>query len=74
MRTREEHLKWCKERALEELQKTGDAGKVYASMTSDLNKHSETKNHMAIEMGIMLLFSGNLDNPYQMKNFIEGFN
>lgn len=71
--TRAEHLAWCKQRALEYIDH-GDIPGAYASMTSDLNKHDETRGHVAIELGAMLLFSGNLSSASQMRDFITGFN
>lgn len=68
--TRAEHLKWCKERALEYV-KEGDLGNALASMTSDLGKHPETRS--SVEFCVML---GHLEtsSPERMKRFIEGFN
>jgi hypothetical protein len=40
MKTREEHLAWCKQRALE-LLADGDRAGAVASMISDLQKHDE---------------------------------
>jgi hypothetical protein len=70
---RAEHLAWCKERALEYV-KQGDLPNAYASMTSDLRKHPETKDHAAIELGMMMLVSGHLNSLHEMRRFIEGFN
>lgn len=71
--TREEHLNWCKQRALEYVEK-GEIADAFMSMVSDLGKHEETKGHIAIQLGGMLLATNNLSTAYQMKNFIEGFN
>jgi hypothetical protein len=71
--TREEHLTWCKQRALEYVD-VGELGNALASMGSDLNKHDETKNHPGIRIGIGLLMVGALDTPEKMRRFIEGFN
>jgi hypothetical protein len=71
--SRGEHLSWCKERALEIVEK-GDITGAYASMASDLNKHPETRNHPAIELGMMLMMTNNLNSKAKMKTFIEGFN
>lgn len=71
--TREEHLAWCKQRALEYV----DAGKLndaYASMVSDLGKHPETEGHGAIQLGMMMLMGGHLSSATEMRRFIEGFN
>lgn len=71
--TRDEHLAWCKERALEYVDQ-GDFQSAYASMASDLKKHPETENHAAIGLGMMLMISGHLSSGPDMKKFIEGFN
>lgn len=68
-----EHLAWCKKRALEYVDQ-GDLTQAYASMISDLRKHLETENHGAIVLGIMLLGAGHLSTQTEMRKFIEGFN
>lgn len=73
MMSRSEHLEWCKERANEYVEK-GDLKNAFASFQSDMSKHPETQNHLALEMGTMLLISGNLSTQLQMKNWIDGFN
>ena len=73
MITRSEHLAWCKQRALEYVDR-GDVSQAFASMTSDLRKHGETQDHAGIELGASLLFGGHLSTPEQMRTFIEGFN
>lgn len=71
--TRQQHLDWCKQRAHEYLA-SGDVQNAYASMASDLNKHSETEGHPAIQLGMMLMMSGNLSSVADMRKFIDGFN
>jgi len=71
--SREEHLAWCKERALD-LVDQGDLTQAYASMASDLRKHDGTAGHPAIELGMMLMMGGHLSTPHEMRKFIEGFN
>jgi hypothetical protein len=71
--TREEHLQWCKTRALEIL-KEGDIPGAWTSFVSDMGKHDETRDHVAIELGHMLLLSGHNNTPGEMQKFIEGFN
>lgn len=71
--TRQEHLAWCKQRALEYVE-AGDNAQAYASMASDLKKHPDTTNHPAIELGMMMLVGGHLNHAKEMRNFIEGFN
>jgi hypothetical protein len=70
---RQEHLQWCKTRALEYLD-TGDTTGCFASMASDLRKHEETADHPALMLGMTLLMTGNLGTVEQMRKFIEGFN
>ena len=72
-RTRTEHMAWCKQRALEYVDR-GDIKNAFASMVSDLKKHPETENHSGIHLGIGLLMSGSLSTTEQMRKFIEGFN
>lgn len=71
--TREEHLAWCKKRALEYVEQ-GEIENAWASMVSDMNKHPKTKNHIGIELGSIQLMSGMIKTPDQMRHFIEGFN
>jgi len=71
--SRAEHLKWCKQRALEYCD-AGDVNQAYASMASDLGKHPETEGHAAIQLGMMMLMGGHLNSPMEMRKFIEGFN
>lgn len=71
--TRSQHLQWCKQRALQYCD-SGNVEEAFASMTSDLSKHPETKEHAAIKLGMMMFMSGHLSSPSKMRTFIEGFN
>lgn len=71
--TRASHLAWCKQRALEYVD-SGDTQGAFASMASDLDKHTETQGHIGIELGMLQLMGGMLNTPAQMRRFIEGFN
>lgn len=71
--TRQEHLEWCKKRALEYVD-AGDLQNAYSSMCSDLMKHEETKDHSAMTLGMMLMMNGHLSHPEKMREFINGFN
>lgn len=73
MITREEHLKQCKKTAIEYI-KNGDLGNAYSSFYSDMLKHPETAEHIALELGMQLLLGGHLSSPRQMEEFILGFN
>lgn len=75
MRTRKEHLDWCKQRALEYVA-AGDLNEAFASMASDLGKHPETEGARKLcgELGIAMLASGQLNTPEAMRKWITGFN
>ncbi len=72
-RTREEHLQWCKDRALQYVD-SGDLFQAFTSMCSDLTKHDETKDHCGIEMGLLSQLAKCDRNPDQMRDWILGFN
>jgi hypothetical protein len=72
-KTRQEHLAWAKQRALDDLER-GDLKNAYTSMVSDLEKHPETAGHSGILLGTMMLMGGHLKTPDEMRTFIEGFN
>lgn len=70
--TRQEHLAWCKQRALEYL-KTNDIKQCGASFISDMNKHEETAKSRDLVNGLIMmeLMSPNVAS---MRRCIEGFN
>jgi len=49
MINRSEHLKWCKERANECVDR-GDLTDAFASFQSDMKKHPETADHVALDL------------------------
>ncbi len=70
MKTREEHLAWCKQRALEYVD-SGDMANAFASMLSDLGKHPDTFSSVNImSLGLSAVTSG---SAHEMRKFIEGF-
>lgn len=70
---RSEHLAWCKARALEYVE-VGDLERAVYSMFSNLAMHPETKNHIGIELGMILMISEQLKTQAQVIDFINGFN
>lgn len=72
---RQEHMQWCKDRALEYVD-MGDNQQAFASLASDLGKHPETDGARKLcgELGMPMLLMGHLDSPEQMRDFINGFN
>ena len=73
MDTRQQHLDFCKKRALAYVD-AGDTKQAFDSMASDMQKHPETAGHAAVQLGFMLMMGGHLDSPDEMRRFIEGFN
>ena len=71
--TRQEHLDWCKKRAIEYLD-NGGVNQAWASMTSDMAQHLELSGHSAIGLGMQMLMSGHLSTDAKMRKFILGFN
>lgn len=70
---RADHLKWCKTRALEYVDR-GDLTNAFMSMLSDLQNHQETANHIGIQLGVVQQMGGLLDTDRAMRDFILGFN
>ena len=71
--TRNEHLQWCKDRAMEYVN-DGDLSQAFASFNSDITKHLETINHSALKIGFMLFFNDHLGTAAKMEKWIQGFN
>jgi hypothetical protein len=71
--TKDEHLEWCKNRALEYLD-AGDPAQAFTSMMSDLRKHPELENHVGIRMGVgFMMLPGWISNPTEVRRWIVGF-
>jgi hypothetical protein len=70
--TRDEHMAWCKRRALEYVD-MGDLDQAFASMASDVRKHPETADHPGVMLGMMMRVSGQLGTANAMRDFINGF-
>ena len=65
---RSEHLQWCKDRAIPYFAK-GEKAQGMASFVSDMGKHEETKDHLALRFIMGEMVSGR-----DMTEFINGFN
>lgn len=72
MRTRDEHIENCKQRAYGYLDR-GDVLEAFTSMGSDLDKHPDTKDHPGVNIGMGLLMIGSLSTVDEMRHFIDGF-
>ena len=70
---RQEHLQWCKDRANACIS-GNDLNSAFTSFNIDMSKHEETKDHLALELGMRLMFNGNLSTNNQMTEWINGFN
>lgn len=73
MMTKAAHLKWAKERAMEYV-KQNDIINAMASIASNLQKHPETRGHLAMQLMTNLYLAGHLDDMLAMANFIDGIN
>ena len=69
LKEREEHLDWCKKRALEYIDIHNDPKNAVSSMLSDLGKSEHTKGHV----GVMLLAAVDQTDKASVRNWIEGF-
>jgi len=73
-RTRREHLDWCIERAIAEMDFYKDPSKAYISMASDLRKHPETDNQGLITLCIIQPMRNPHASRQEVINFLRGFN
>lgn len=72
--TRDEHLQWCKGRAIQYLN-AGDLNNAFTSMCSDVMKHPETEMHDSTnQLGMQLLLGGHLNSDEKMRDWILGYN
>lgn len=67
---RQEHLDWCKQRALEYLNRN-EPMKAWTSFGSDMNKHDETRDHMDLFVGMEMLINGRLGTCEDVRKFID---
>lgn len=67
--TRSEHMKWCKQRAMAEINFSGKPEHAVASMISDLGKHPETADMQTVAM----MMAMTVKTPEEAKKFVEGF-
>ena len=83
---RQEHLDWCKERALKHCE-NGEALMAWLSFRSDMRKHELTREHIALPIGdqicgnflqspetMIAIELMNLTGVLNIRRFIEGFN
>jgi hypothetical protein len=64
---------WCKQRALEYIDK-GEISEGIASMMSDMGKHPETAAPALNSLAVMMLATGQLDSIHEARKFINGYN
>lgn len=72
--TRRQHLDWCIERAIQEMDHYNDPRMAYTSMASDLGKHPETASPSLIQLCIMQPVMNPGASRQQVINFLKGFN
>ena len=75
MRTREDHLQFCKDRAMEYVN-SGNLLEAVTSMMSDLEKHLETKSAGTAlgALGIMAAMDAQRGDRANVIRYIQGFN
>lgn len=76
MRTRQEHMQFCKDRAMEYV-KEGNLLEAVTSMMSDLGKHPETASSAGgscAVLGILALQQAQAGDTDGVVRFIQGFN
>jgi hypothetical protein len=73
--TRDEHMKWAKDRALEYVS-PGDVWLAISSLIQDLGAHPETAGSVQVvtELMMPLALLGEFEKPGELRKFIEGFN
>lgn len=71
--TREEHLAWCKKRAMEYVE-TGHLQDAVVSMLSDLNKHPDLAKSCEKWAGPLGLWALMRKDRQRVVDFIQGFN
>lgn len=73
MSTRQEHMDWCKERALQYANR-GELRDALLSIISDLKKHRETEKHAGGLLTVILMAGGHLSTKHEVIEHINGFN
>jgi hypothetical protein len=73
IRTRAEHLAWCKERALECVDRR-ELSEAVASMLSDLSKHPETRESAGGAFALLGMAAVLSKSSDEVRRFITGFN
>lgn len=71
MRTRDEHLEWCKERARKYLDR-GEIANAIASMLSDLKQHPDFVG-IADKIGPLGLLNAIQNDLDGARRFVDGF-
>jgi len=78
--TRAEHIKWCKDRAIQEYDyyaKTEPKSALkngLTSMASDIRKHPETSSDTLMSLCMMTMITKPNMSRQEFVNFINGFN
>jgi hypothetical protein len=72
MRTRAEHIAWCKSRAIQEMEYSKDPKQGVISMLSDIGKHPETNSEALRALCLMTLMGS--CSEQSVRAFINGFN
>jgi hypothetical protein len=70
---RDEHLQWCRERAMAAYRRTGRAMDAVESMVIDLGHHEETRGQAdgAMFAGFAAMATGALATEAQVQKFVD---
>lgn len=74
--TREEHMQWCKDRAMKYVE-SGDLLEAVTSMMSDMEKHPETKlapDSILSQLGMLTAMDATRGDRAAVVRYITGFN
>ena len=71
--TRAKHLQWCKDRAMEYVNR-GQLTEAVTSMMSDITKHPETNSPALAMLGLMAAMDAQAGNRDSVVRYITGFN
>ena len=72
MRTRDEHIDWCKQRARERCER-GDMLGALHSMGRDLTKHKDTKGHPWIHLWLSAVTPHKISSKADVLKFIDDY-
>lgn len=74
MTGKDEHLMWCKTRAMAYLTEGSDPMQGWLTFSADMAKNKETMKHRGLSDGTLAIGSEGMNTAGEVLAFIEGFN